>query len=295
MSTTSICPPYQFQHLEMHLSHQCNLRCRGCSHYCDIGYGGIVPHDIGGKWIRDWSARIRPKAFHLMGGEPLLNPELASYLHTAAECFPRAKRALVTNGLLLPKRQDIFPAIIATGTRLTMSIHPIPGTLRKEFDAALDVIDQWLPRGLMISIRPFPGAWTRLYKGDNEEIRPFQNDNSDKCGNQHCVNLHEGKLWKCAQLAYLPRIIDKLRYKEEWLPFLRYQPADIDASDEELRDFFTFKPHFCNLCPTPGQRYEIGETLAGGLEIMEYSPLLRRKLWHWLNRGRWHLRRIVGG
>jgi molybdenum cofactor biosynthesis enzyme MoaA len=44
----------------------------------------------------------------LMGGEPLLHPELERFFPAARTAFPSAKIKIVTNGILLSKKEDSF-------------------------------------------------------------------------------------------------------------------------------------------------------------------------------------------
>jgi hypothetical protein len=64
------------------------------------------------------------------------------------------------------------------------------------------------------------------------------------------VQLHEGTLWKCPILAYLPLMRQKRQLGPEWNRNLAYQPLSPDCSDREISEFFA-KEHepFCAACP----------------------------------------------
>lgn len=63
--------------LEVHVSHACNLRCRGCSHYSNFGMSVNLSTDQAELWFSTWSAKVRPREFALLGGEPTMNPALS--------------------------------------------------------------------------------------------------------------------------------------------------------------------------------------------------------------------------
>lgn len=96
--------------LETHLVDHCNLKCKGCSHFAPLVEGEVFA-DIG-IFKRDM-ARLRQLfddiyEIRLMGGEPLLHPELLSFFDVARQSFPKARISLFTNGIGLLDMPDIF-------------------------------------------------------------------------------------------------------------------------------------------------------------------------------------------
>ncbi len=288
------------EHLEMHIAHACNLRCKFCTHYCDIGYGGLVPHAVGAEWLKTWSRRVRPERFYLLGGEPLLNPELDLYLRTARECFPDSKRLVVTNGLLLTRIESILPVFIETGTRLHISIHPIPRSEEARLTEGLALAERWLRRGLLVSYRGGIQNWYAPYRDEGPAIKPYADDDARAsfaalCGKdgKSCVNLHEGKLWKCPALAFLPMVIDKLEHRAQWEPYLQYRPLAPEAGDEELAKFIALDAEFCDICPAGAPPALPPEVLTdhGRLVVLEPPQNRLRFMWRGLGKARQWLRR----
>jgi hypothetical protein len=103
--------PYSFPYiLETHLADHCNLNCKGCSHFSPL-VGGEVFTDI--KIFKRDMARLRQLfdniyEIRLMGGEPLLHPELLSFFDVTRQTFPRARIALFTNGIRLLNMDEMF-------------------------------------------------------------------------------------------------------------------------------------------------------------------------------------------
>ncbi|MBP3701968.1 MAG: 4Fe-4S cluster-binding domain-containing protein, partial [Lachnospiraceae bacterium] len=102
--------PRQRLRFEFALASHCNLNCAGCSHFAPLS-GESYP-DL--EESRQAFARLSQlfggecEYIHLMGGEPLLNPQCTEYLCMAREAFPRGEIYLMTNGVLLPKMEDAF-------------------------------------------------------------------------------------------------------------------------------------------------------------------------------------------
>ena len=111
-----------------------------------------------------------------------------------------------------------------------------------------------MDKGAEIEVRPSIQHWIRQYQGFGSTMEPYE-DNDPKnswkyCVSKLCVQLHEGKLWKCPALAYLPMQADKYNFSEKCDPYLKYVPLDQECGEKELRDFFTRKEEsFCKMCP----------------------------------------------
>lgn len=95
---------------EYSLARHCNLNCAGCSHFAPLAEEAFpdfadARRDFG-RLSRLFDGRC--EYIHLMGGEPLLNPQIEDYLAMAREYFPVGDIYLVTNGLLLTKMPETF-------------------------------------------------------------------------------------------------------------------------------------------------------------------------------------------
>ena len=85
-------------------------------------------------------------------------------------------------------------------------------------------------------------------------MMPFEDENPKKSW-KHCISkdalqLHEGKLWKCPPLAYLPMQAEKYNLSAKWDEYLKYKPLEVECTDEELKNFLNKKEEsFCSMCP----------------------------------------------
>ncbi len=116
--------PPELQHLEFHLADHCNLKCKGCTHFSNLVKEPVFA-DMGQykKDIRRLSELFdNIKEIHLMGGEPLLNPDVEEYIRITREIFPYAEIAIATNGLLImTMKQSFFDTILETDTMISIS------------------------------------------------------------------------------------------------------------------------------------------------------------------------------
>ena len=82
---------------------------------------------------------------------------------------------------------------------------------------------------------------------------PFSDENPrgswEICPGKYCRQLHDGKIYKCPPLAYLPILNNKLELSPKWRPYLNYDPLDASCCDDELELFFDREEEeYCRMC-----------------------------------------------
>ena len=249
---------HKIKQLEMHITHRCNLGCVGCNHYCDFAYKAPINPEAAFTWMENWAQRLQPETFLLLGGEPLLEPRLLDYVRAAADCFPNSNRNIVTNGLLLSKwEKDLPPILLETDTGLELSLYDssVPEVAAR-LRLAVAMLKQWRDRHeLRVIFRKDPQQWRKLYQGDGYAMLPFSQGRPEEsfrvtCLSSRCLTLHQGAIWDCPTIAYLPMIASRLENKEAWSPYLAYRPLAFTAGESELKTFINKPfPECCAMCP----------------------------------------------
>lgn len=254
-------------HLEIHITHKCNLTCEGCLHFTNHRHSGTIPLTDIKKSMALWNKRLLPKRFAILGGEPCLHRDLVDIVYMTREMWrhSRTEMEVVTNGLLLHLHPGLPQALSDTNTRLSISIHS-DGSISPKYQAkirkALDLADQWQKEyGIALNIDDSLHEWTRGYTGFGGEILPFEDNNPqnswDNCiTGQQCFQLFEDHLWKCAPLAYLQLQDRKYALSEKWQPYLQYRPLSPGCSDKEIVEFFNRGAEpVCGMCPNNPQKF----------------------------------------
>jgi organic radical activating enzyme len=94
--------------LELHAVEHCNLRCRGCDANSPFNPPYVLPVADARCVLARLAAAFRADIFKVMGGEPLLHPEIVTLLGLVrASGITRVVR-LTTNGLLVHRMPDAF-------------------------------------------------------------------------------------------------------------------------------------------------------------------------------------------
>ena len=239
--------------LEIYLTNGCNLKCRFCSHFNPYRRG-IVPTESLMTSMETWSKKIVPKKFGLLGGEPLMHPDLIPLLRKAKECWPETRLILTTNGLLLPKKsQDLLDVFLETQTQVLLSEHLTDEDGMASFAENRKTLEQ---SGVDTVVIPSASRWKEYYFFDEaEKPIPYQSRPEaawTMCGPNTCFNLTDNKLYRCSILANAAKGYEEGALGEPWQITQSYSPLEANATtDEIVAHLFLMKGPLkaCSICP----------------------------------------------
>lgn len=263
----------EIRNLEIHVAHACNLSCKSCSHFSDQRVGGIVPLDDLRSQMMQWSGRIAPIRFSILGGEPTLNKELPEIIRECRKQWPFSQLQLISNGFFL-KNHPTLPVILEeTSCRLEISIHHRGEEYTQRLQPVCDLLLSWQMRHRFeLVYRDSAPTWRTTFEGIGSEMVPFNDGNPEAsysvCVAKHCPQIFEGKIWKCPQLAYIHLVDKKYFLPTEWQKYLSYRPLYPSCSDDELYQFFkTEAEPACAMCPAYHRHFEIPSPLVSEVEL----------------------------
>jgi hypothetical protein len=254
--------------LEIMAIRGCNLSCQGCTTFSDLRHAGYATWETGKQWIEPWISRLDIQAIGLMGGEPLMNPELSAWLIGLRKLLPKSQIRFVTNGLLLEKHWDILNLLDDLGNCVfKISYHVADPKLDAIISKILADrvwepitefgINRWISStGLRFQISK-PAQFLKTFRGNYENMLPHNNLPArafDICVQKKCPLLYQGKIWKCGTLALTPELLDRMGRPnyDQWIPFLDPGLAS-DCNGHDLDNFvknFGYPNNFCRQCPS---------------------------------------------
>jgi hypothetical protein len=255
--------------VEMHVTHVCNFTCDGCSHFSQEIYSGRETVDSFRNSLQPWARWLEPKHFLVLGGEPTLNPELSEILEVARELMPTVNLMLVTNGWFLYKHRRLPGVLKKNRIHLDVSIHHDSPEYLSKLEEIKALASEW---GIPIRWRESFRDWVRYYRGVGADAKPFNDSNPrsswEHCDSRWCLTIHEGKLWKCPPIAYLPMHVRKYGDPDgRWDAYLRYVPLEPNCTLSQLKHFVERKCEaICSMCPANPTPYK------------KPSPLVRLEL-----------------
>lgn len=252
------------RNLEIHVTHSCNFSCESCAHYSNQGHGGIVSLDEAAQWMEAWHRRVQPRTFGLVGGEPTIHPRLPEFVTLARRYWPDAHARIVTNGWFL-HRHPTLPAVLRNdpNASICLSVHHDSPAYREQLQPVLGLLRDWVQTyGIRVACRTSYERWTRRYLGTGAGIEPYADGQPrlswENCPAKHAAQLFEGKIWKCAPLAYLKLQDAKYHLSDQWRPYLQYQPLAPDCAEDELNEFFNREDEvYCGMCPARPERFKL--------------------------------------
>ena len=235
-------PTLQF---EVHVVEHCNLNCKGCDNFSCIAeksFLDIVQYEKDMErlsYLCDGDA----KRIHLMGGEPLLHPQLTEVAKITRKCFPRAVIAIYTNGLLLKNQSDVFWETLKNeNIEILTTEYPIELDYR-------DLSRMVQEKGVVYKTCTGENSTKELFKftldlnGQQDERDSFL-----KCHRANtCISYKNGKLFTCSVVSNIEHFNKKFNKELKVTPRDYVNIYEVESLDQILA--FLAKPiPFCRYC-----------------------------------------------
>lgn len=232
--------------IEFHIVEHCNLNCKGCIHFTPLADKSCIAiktfkNDVK-KIASIFSGDI--KEIHILGGEPLLHPELNKILKITRKHFKNSEIKLISNGILILSQKEIFwKTLKQNDIHLSVTEYPIGIDYQKishltkkygikySFYAPSKKNAQWhFPIDLL---------------GSQDEQYAF--DNCRKGNNCTNINIIDGKLYMCpiaSNIKYFNKFFNK-DCKIERKDYLKIKEI---KNIEEINQFISKPTPFCRYC-----------------------------------------------
>ena len=230
-------------HMEFEVSHHCNLNCKGCTHFAPLSEKKFGDFE---DFVKDL-ARIRQMVdyighIQLMGGEPLLNPDLNRYVEAARDIYPHSEINVVTNGLLLGSADDKLKETMRhTGAIFRVTLYP---PFKNDIKTVIAQMEQ---AGISCTAGYDAELFYALIDPDGRSDPSLSNA---KCTQSLCHIFEKGKVNQCV-------MAHKIQVFEEYFQTGRVFPdCDLDLYAEDLTPFmlqkYLMRPiEMCRFCGEP--------------------------------------------
>ena len=241
---------------EVDLTDHCNLNCKGCSLFAPLSKKSFLDLD---ELDKDYD-RIAElfnggddvKKILLLGGEPLLHPEIRKSMEITRSHFNKAEIDVVTNGILLCSEPEAFwTSCHDNDITITPTWYPInvdydkAEKIAKDHDVKYHFYNNSAAGGRTLIHAPL-------------DINGTQNaeDNYLSCltGNE-CIELRNHRFWTCSVPTHY-FIFDK--YFDKKIPLNPDDGIDIykAKNQQEIRDFLAKPRSFCRYCKPKEWTYD---------------------------------------
>ena len=265
----------QFLHLlphtklsfEVALAEHCNLNCRGCDHFSPLATPELVDFD---KLLMDFTRLAnlfgkRVRRVDLLGGEPLLNPDIINFFKMSRKVFSEAFIHIISNGtLLLRVPEEFWTACRENSIVIFVTKYPIP----VDYDAI-----QERAKYYQVDFRYFnAGEPVKKLYSMKLDLDGLQDDSKNFliCHRANgCIYLQNGRLWTCT-VAPTARHFD--RHFGTHIFDEESNSIDIHkaTSAEEIMQFLAKPIPFCAYCNITATTYGMDWTQSKK-EITEWT------------------------
>jgi len=279
--------------LEFYITNVCNLTCSDCNRYNNYKFSGWQRWDDYQDVLEEWSKKINILQPVILGGEPLLNPDICKWItginrlwpdHIGVQVLSNGTRLDKVHGLydtlvngnwigitvhLLDDREEIFNKI------RQFLIHPIkelsgsnyseityPGLVGSDYcfiDSNDKFVHVWISDKFVSSnlLEQRNGRFT-FYNSDPSvahEVCTFR-----KYKNHHMIR---GKIYKCGPVALMPEFVSQHEFdlsNEDRILLNSYMPLSVEEFDSRGLNFFAGINNVipqCKFCPEQHKTIEI--------------------------------------
>ena len=184
-------------YLEFQVADKCNLKCNACMHFSNLietdSFADYEEFDESLKRLSHLFYSI--DCFRLMGGEPLLNPDLDKFARLARKRFPLANIKIATNGLLIPKTSD-FLIKTMRDYNIEFDITQYPPTT-KIINKIIGILRE--NRIKYTLYPPIKSFLIRMSMGETDHNEVFYNG----CLSKTCTFLRSNKIFVCPHIPML--------------------------------------------------------------------------------------------
>jgi hypothetical protein len=188
--------PPRLHRIVVHLTDHCNLNCKGCSHFSNLAKPAYADPAQLDKEFERLAGLFKVTEIYLLGGEPLLHPEVEKFLRSARRWFPRTKLILLTNGILLPKMGAEFWRTMGE-ERITLMYDDYPIVLKTDL-----IGERARENGVGVELMEHHDEFFKLpidFRGSQDATDSFS-----RCRTvANCPTLRDGRLYPCAYIAYI--------------------------------------------------------------------------------------------
>ncbi len=182
-------------YLEFPVALHCNQQCAACLHFSPLSEIHFYDIDAFKKDITQLKELVSHiETIRVMGGEPLLYPNLDQILNFTRNIYPFSTIVLVSNGLLIKRMEKkLIESIVNTNTIITISLYP------SIYEKAESIYDFLKENNIRYSR---PDVITFFKRGLSTERRenPYFPNKPEMC---KCLNMFEGKLSICPMAMYV--------------------------------------------------------------------------------------------
>ncbi len=207
--------PHALLRFEVQVAEHCNLNCRNCAHYSPLAEEEFL--DI--KQYEKDLCRLSElfcgemEWIRLMGGEPLLHPQINEIMKLTRKYFPYGHIYIISNGILLTSMpKDFYEVCRSEKIEIRVTKYPIALDYSHLEEVMLQNKIEYALNGEGNNRRPTMWRIALDTRGDFDAVKNFY---TCKRANE-CLNLRNGRLYTCCTVAHAHHLIKHFNLDMAW-------------------------------------------------------------------------------
>jgi organic radical activating enzyme len=278
---------FKLKLLEFYITNVCNLACTGCNRFNNYKFSGFERWTASKDTYATWAEELDAGQIHILGGEPLLNPEFMLWFKGIRELWPDTFIYTITNGYRLNQVAGLYDFILEHkhNTSLNIGIHNkmskqlimnniekfLTAPLKYEFNSDDPYQEYMFITDINdVKIKVEFNWWFHqgaLIKDIETEKFTLHQSNVDQahsiCHSKTCHHLMNGKLYKCGAVALFPEFDHQHQLvlsDQDRALMNSYIPLSITDTVERKKEFINQLPLAipqCRFCPSSYQGQQI--------------------------------------
>jgi organic radical activating enzyme len=214
---------------ELHVTEHCNLRCAHCCNTSPYLSDKTLAPSMIAETLAKMSSVLHADVFKIMGGEPLLHPEITEVLRVVKASGVADVVRLFTNGLLLAQMDDAFWRELdhlTVSSYTSAPVRPEHLAMIEEKARAFDVV---------LNIKPVE-AFSQVMHNERRHDDVGIQKTYDDCWLRHrCLVARDGRFFICTRSAYLVDMHERVSLIEPYADAARRRDDDsVALSDPDL-------------------------------------------------------------
>ena len=235
------------EHLDFLLTDHCNLNCKGCSVFAPLSTQKFADPEVFRADLMQLLKLVGEdiQQIHLLGGEPLLHPQVEQFAIICRSIFCDARIDFTTNGLLIYDMPPSFWKVLRdNNVAIKYTRYPVNFDYDKMIEYVQDMgVNVFSAGGNIKYFRRIPLNTKGTFNIHKSYIQ---------CPYIDCPQLRNGKLYRCPVSAFANVINGKLRAASHMNSFKIHAQDYLDiyqAGDKNtIREFLCNPIPFCQYC-----------------------------------------------
>jgi organic radical activating enzyme len=185
-----------------HITNVCNYNCEHCQTFSDFKFRGHQYWKDSKDFAKQWAKKTNPTEWHILGGEPTVNPTWKEWVTGLMELMPMVPGSMSTNGSTLVYNKDSYEFFANLKSPFTLRIQSHNLDKKREI---FENLKDWLVHPINISryndeydLEVEKNTWLKDYQNIKDEKWPICNAFDD------AVKLADDIIEECVNIFNLP-------------------------------------------------------------------------------------------